>query len=95
MCEFYKNYDNDVESDEEQIDVSVYPKKNDNLYSPKKHNDNDRNNNTKKNVHFNQFITSSSEPNRNKKNTKNVTINLNNNYKPPKKPSKKSQKKIV
>ena len=64
-------------------DVSVYPKKNDNLYSPKKHNDNDRNNNTKKNVHFNQFITSSSEPNQNKKNTKNVTINLNNNYKPP------------
>ena len=63
-------------------DVSVYPKKNDNLYSPKKNNKNDGNNNMRKNVHFNEFITSSSEPNQNKKKTKNVTLNLNNNYKP-------------
>ena len=64
-------------------DVSVYPKKNDNLYSPKKSNNNEMNNNIRKNVHFNEFITSSGDPNKNKKKNKNVTINLNNNYKQP------------
>ena len=69
-------------------EVSPYPKKNDNLYSSKNHNDNDGISNLKKNVRFNEFNTDNNRINMHpikKKSNKNVTINLNNNYKPPQK----------
>jgi len=63
-------------------EVSPYPKKNDNLYSSKNHNDNDGISNLKKNVRFNEFNTDNNRINMHpikKKSNKNVTINLNNN----------------
>ena len=66
-------------------DVNIYPKKNDDTYSPKKHEfslDKDGIINLRKNVHFNfnQFVLNDKNQNQNKR-KKNANLNLNNSFK--------------